>query len=110
VSVTEHYARTASTDADQDSESNVGVRNSGAERAAGGPALDDFLLTRTIEIAVHNDDLAVSVGVPAPALPAYALDLVLPTLVQVAARRHGGTALLRVLSRAERARGSVCAF
>jgi hypothetical protein len=72
--------------------------------------LDDFLLTRTIEIAVHNDDLALSAGVPAPALPAYVQNLVLQTLVRVAVRRHGGTALLRVLTRTERAPASVSVF
>ena len=30
---------------------------------------DDFLLTRLLEIVVHADDLAVSVGVPSPEFP-----------------------------------------
>ncbi|MCW6007263.1 maleylpyruvate isomerase N-terminal domain-containing protein [Micromonospora sp. CPCC 205371] len=72
--------------------------------------LDDFLLTRTIEIAVHNDDLAVSVGVPTPTLPASTQDLVLQTLVRVATRRHGATALLRALSRSERAPDTISVF
>jgi Mycothiol maleylpyruvate isomerase N-terminal domain len=72
--------------------------------------LDDFLITRTIELAVHSDDLAVSVGIPTPQLPAPVLDVVLQTLVRVAARRYGGTAVLRALSRAERAPNHISAF
>jgi hypothetical protein len=72
--------------------------------------LDDFLLTRTLEIAVHGDDLAVSVEMPTPQLPAQVLDPVLGLLVRIASQRHGGTAVLRTLSRTERAPGDVSAF
>ena len=72
--------------------------------------LDDLLLTRIIELAVHSDDLAVSVDIATPALPAHVTDPVLQTLVLVAARRHGTVALLRALSRAERAPATVTAF
>jgi hypothetical protein len=30
---------------------------------------DDFLLTFLVELVVHTDDLAVSVGIPTPDLP-----------------------------------------
>jgi hypothetical protein len=73
-------------------------------------SLDDFLVTRMMEIAVHNDDLAVSVGRPAPPLPARVLDPVLSLLSQLAVRRHGATAVLRALSRAERAPATITAF
>jgi hypothetical protein len=72
--------------------------------------LDDFLVTRLIEIAVHNDDLACSVGLPAPALPELATDIVLTVLWQVAVRRHGVTAVLRSLTRSERAPAGIAAF
>jgi hypothetical protein len=73
-------------------------------------SLDDFLVTRMMEIAVHSDDLAVSVGVPTPPLPAPVLDPVLGQLSQLAVRRHGATAVLRALSRAERAPASIAAI
>jgi hypothetical protein len=66
-------------------------------------SLADFLTTRTMELAVHMDDLAVSVGVAAQELPDAAFDPVLVLLARLAARRHGQAALLRALARAERA-------
>jgi hypothetical protein len=72
--------------------------------------LDDFLLTRLLEIAVHTDDLAVSVGTPPPALPDEVTAPVLALLTRLAARRHGVTSVLRALSRAERAQGSISAL
>ena len=72
--------------------------------------LDDFLVTRMMEIAVHSDDLACSAGVPTPSLPASVLDPVFALLTALSVRRHGSTALLRALSRAERASGSIAAF
>jgi hypothetical protein len=67
-------------------------------------------VTRLLEIAVHTDDLAVSVGVPTPSLPAAVLDPVLHLLLRLAARRHGPTAVLRALSRAERAPVNISAL
>jgi hypothetical protein len=72
--------------------------------------LDDFLVTRMLEISVHCDDLAASVGVPTPPLPAEVLDPVLDLLCRLAVRRHGPTAVLRALSRAERAPASIAAI
>jgi Mycothiol maleylpyruvate isomerase N-terminal domain len=65
--------------------------------------LDDFLTTRMMELAVHMDDLCVSVGLATPELPVAAFDPVLILLARLAARRHGQAALLRALARAERA-------
>jgi hypothetical protein len=72
--------------------------------------LDDLLVTRMMEIAVHSDDLAVSVDLPTPALPQEVLDPVLDLLVRLSARRHGPTTVLRALSRAERAPATITAF
>jgi Mycothiol maleylpyruvate isomerase N-terminal domain len=72
--------------------------------------LDDLLITRTMEIAVHADDLAVSVGVATPALAPAALAPVFDLLTRLAVRRHGPTAVLRALSRAERAPATISAF
>lgn len=78
---------------------------------AGKRALDDFLATRVLEIVVHADDLAVSLGDEAGArLPEPAVDYVVALLAQLAVRRHGQAAVIRALSRAERAPDSVVAI
>lgn len=73
-------------------------------------SLDDFLRTRLIEIVVHSDDLAVSVGVDPPDWPDEVVAPVLGVLTTLSLRRHGVPALLRTLSRAERAPADVSAF
>ncbi|MFF7928134.1 maleylpyruvate isomerase N-terminal domain-containing protein [Streptomyces mirabilis] len=70
-------------------------------------SLDDFLVTRMVELSVHMDDLAVSVGLSAPELPGTALDPVVALLTGLAVRRHGQAALLRALTRAERAPSAI---
>ncbi len=71
---------------------------------------DDFLTTRMMEIVVHSDDLAVSVDLPTPEFPDDAITPALGLLSGVAVRRHGQTALVRTLSRPQRAPDSVSAF
>jgi hypothetical protein len=73
-------------------------------------SLDDFLVTRMVELAVHMDDLAVSVGLSVPELPGAALDPVVELLTGLAVRRHGQAALLRALTRAERAPAEINVF
>ncbi|WP_307038357.1 maleylpyruvate isomerase N-terminal domain-containing protein [Streptomyces canus] len=73
-------------------------------------SLDDFLVTRMVELAVHMDDLAVSVGLGAPELPGSALDPVVALLTGLAVRRHGQVAVLRALTRAERAPAAINVF
>ncbi len=72
--------------------------------------LDDFLLTRTLEIVVHVDDLAVSVGIPTPQLPVAATEPVIDLLAKVASWRHAPMAVVRTLSRHERAPNTIAAF
>jgi uncharacterized protein (TIGR03083 family) len=72
--------------------------------------LDQFLLTRIIELAVHLDDLAVSLGVPTPAIPEEAADLVVATLARIARGRRGTLPVLRALSRRERGSDLATAF
>ncbi|WBB60910.1 maleylpyruvate isomerase N-terminal domain-containing protein [Streptomyces sp. WMMC500] len=72
--------------------------------------LEDFLITRMRELAVHSDDLAVSVHVATPALPEGAVDAVVDLLSRLSVRRHGPTAVLRAFSRAERAPDTFAAF
>lgn len=81
--------------------------------ATGGPwllTLPDFLLTRLVEITVHADDLAASAGLGTPPMPTRVEDTVLGLLTRLAARRHGTAAVLRALSRAERAPATIAAF
>jgi hypothetical protein len=75
-----------------------------------GLAVDDFLLTRVMELVVHADDLAVSIGVPTPEMPAAATEATIGLLASVAAWRHGPLAVVRALSRRERAPETVSAF
>lgn len=72
--------------------------------------LDDFLVTRLVELAVHMDDLAAGVGLPTTELPRAASDPVLRLLTELAVRRHGQTALLRALTRVERAPAAINVF
>jgi hypothetical protein len=71
---------------------------------------EDFLTTRMMEMVVHGDDLAASVGVETPTYPDDVLRPVLGLLTGVAVRRHGQTAVVRGLSRPQRAPGSISAF
>ena len=59
---------------------------------------DDFLVMRMMEITVHSDDLAASVGISAPAFPDDGARPGAGLLTRLAVRRHGQSA---VVSRAE---------
>ncbi|HEY0541162.1 MAG TPA: maleylpyruvate isomerase N-terminal domain-containing protein [Actinoallomurus sp.] len=90
-----------------------GAPSRSVRRPSWGPwslSLDDFVTSRLLEIAVHSDDLAYSVGVPTPALPAEAVETVVDLLSRIALRRHGATSVLRGLSRSERAPASISAL
>jgi hypothetical protein len=73
-------------------------------------SFDDFVLSRLMELLVHCDDLAVSAGIASPEQPHAAAELVIDLLSRLAVRRHGATAVLRTLSRPERAPGTITAF
>jgi Mycothiol maleylpyruvate isomerase N-terminal domain len=64
--------------------------------------LDDYPVTRLVELVVHADDLAVSLDAAPPELPDAATALVIATLVEIARLRHGDTAVVRALTRRER--------
>lgn len=72
--------------------------------------LDDFIVSRILELIVHTDDLAYSVGVPTPDLPLDAVETVVDRLSRIAIRRHGPINVLRALSRSERAPASISAL
>lgn len=73
-------------------------------------SFDDFVTSRLLEIVVHSDDLAYSVGIPAPELPSAAVETVVDLLTRISLRRHGATDVLRALSRSERAPASISAL
>jgi hypothetical protein len=73
-------------------------------------SFDDYLVTRVMEIVVHSDDLAVSVGVEPPVLPEVVLGPVLALLVGVSLQRHGQASVVRALTRRERAPNTIAAF
>lgn len=72
--------------------------------------LADLLATRVLELLIHTDDLAVSVGVATPLASDAAYERVIGVLSGIAVRRFGPLAVLRGLSRAERAPESISAF
>ncbi|SNY53235.1 Mycothiol maleylpyruvate isomerase N-terminal domain-containing protein [Paractinoplanes atraurantiacus] len=72
--------------------------------------LADYLTTRLLELTVHVDDLAASVGAEPPAMPPAALDTTIGVLCRLAVERHGAPAVLRALSRAERAPRTIAAL
>ena len=69
-------------------------------------SLDDFCRTRLIEVLLHMDDLAVSVGEVRPETdpegPAIAIDI----LTNIAKQTHGEWSMIYALARAERSSGT----
>lgn len=65
--------------------------------------LDDFCRTRMIEIGMHIDDLAVSVGVETPELGEDVTAEIIDIVVGIARHLHGDWAVIHALARAERA-------
>lgn len=63
--------------------------------------LDGYLQTRCVELAVHLDDLALSVGSQCRA-PDAAIAVAVDVLVAAARDRHGDQAVLHALARRER--------
>jgi hypothetical protein len=63
--------------------------------------LDDYLPTRIVEMVVHADDLAVSVGAETPDL-GDAARIAIDVLVETARVAHGDVAVIRALTRRER--------
>jgi hypothetical protein len=71
---------------------------------------EDFVVTRCMEMVVHGDDHAASIDVPTPEFPDPVVERVLALLTGVAVRRHGQAAVVRALSRPQRAPAHVSAF
>lgn len=64
--------------------------------------LDDFCRTRLIEILLHVDDLAVSVGEPRPATDPEGVAIVIDIIEGIARFRHGDWEVIYALARSER--------
>lgn len=64
--------------------------------------LDDYLITRIVEMVIHLDDVACSLTEPILDPPDDAVDLTIATVVEISALRHGHYAILRALTRRER--------
>lgn len=69
--------------------------------------LDDFCRTRMIEIGMHVDDLAHSVGVPTPDLGPDVTGEVIDIVMGIARHVKGDWAVIHALARAERSDGTV---
>jgi hypothetical protein len=67
----------------------------------------EYLSTRIVELLVHADDLAVSVGMEPPELPTDAATIALELLLDSARALHGDLDVLRALTRPERTRPPV---
>ena len=68
--------------------------------------LDEFLRTRVVELVVHGEDLAASVGVESNP-PRTAAVTAIETLMTVAVAQHGPVEVIRALARRERSRAAV---
>jgi hypothetical protein len=71
---------------------------------------DDFVVTRLLEMVVHADDLAASVDVATPDFGPAVLEPVLGVLAALAVVRHGQDAVIRTLTRPQRAPATIAAF
>ena len=80
----------------------VGPDHTVAALGGRGLLVDEYLVTRLVELLVHTDDLAVSVGLERPPFPSDAETIVIDCLVDVARRRHGAAAVITALTRTER--------
>lgn len=78
-----------------------------SERAVeviGGLALplDEYLVTRMVELVVHSDDLATSVGLETPGFDPLTMACVIGCMLAMVRRRHGDIAVVRGFARRER--------
>lgn len=64
--------------------------------------LDEYLVTRILELVVHADDLGCSLGVETAAFSPVALACTIGCLLEIARLRHGDLAVIRAMTRRER--------
>jgi hypothetical protein len=64
--------------------------------------LDEYLVTRMIELVVHADDLAASVGLETPEFDALTMACVIGCMLAMVRARNGDLAVMRGFARRER--------
>ncbi|MGC5379345.1 hypothetical protein ACPXB1_12795 [Micromonospora sp. DT68] len=64
-----------------------------------GLKFNDFLLTQFMELVVHTDDMAVSLGLSTLPMPKTATKATIQLLSSLAAWRHGSLNVIRPLQR-----------
>ncbi len=65
-------------------------------------SFEEFLRTRIVEMVVHAEDLADSIGLESSGLPDEAKEVACNIGIEAAIRRNGPTAVLRALFRSDR--------
>lgn len=73
---------------------------------AGSLDFGEYLHSRVVEVLVHTDDLAVSVGIDPGVPPTECTDVALPFLLQASRELYGDLGVVRAFTRRERAEGS----
>lgn len=71
--------------------------------------LDDYIATRVVELVIHTDDLAVSVGLPT-VVPDDAVHLTAEIVLEITRQRRGELAVVRAVTRRERVADTPLAF
>ena len=64
--------------------------------------LDEYLVTRMIELVAHADDLATSAGIETPEFDALTMACVIGCMLAMVRSRHGDIAVVRGFARRER--------
>ena len=65
--------------------------------------LETYVATRVVELVVHADDVAVSIGLAPLLIPADAASCVVDVFMDMARHRSGDLAVIRAFARSERA-------
>ena len=75
-----------------------------AMKVAGGLvlSLDEYLVTRLVELVVHCDDLATSIGADTPGFDPLTMACVIGCMLAMVRARHGDIAVVRGFARGER--------
>lgn len=66
-------------------------------------AIEDYLLTRVVELVIHTDDLATGLGIDTPSFSPEALEIVVDTLLAIVRDTHDPLTIVRSMTRVERA-------
>ena len=78
------------------------VRHVNAVRTTKPVRLVDYLESRVLEVVVHADDVATSVGIDPPEFEPVVLEVAAGFLLQLARARSGDLAVVRAMTRSQR--------